>query len=66
MSSAAVLRSVYAGEALKRGRVLELGTFSTEIPGRVLLDALSLDAAPPIWRCTSHSSTLTHWTAGRR
>ena len=44
-STAAVLRFVYAGAALKRGRVLELCTFSTEIPGRVLLDALSSDAA---------------------
>ena len=38
-------RFVYAGAALKRGRVLELGTSADEIPGRVLLDALSSDAA---------------------
>ena len=41
----AVLRFVYAGEALKRGRVLELGTSADEIPGRALLDALTSDAA---------------------
>ena len=41
----AVLRFVYAGEALKRGRVLELGTSADEIPGRALIDALSSDAA---------------------
>ena len=45
MSSAAVLRFVYAGEALKRGRVLELGNSGDEVPGRVLLDALTSDAA---------------------